>query len=880
MSDLHHEIHSLRIINADLERRVAALESALHAKEATEELLRESEAREAHIKHVLLAIRNVNQMIVQVNDQHQLINQACACLTETLGYFSAWIVLLDKNEQATKLVATAGMAEQRPAIIRQLAQSELPEIMRRALTQNTTVVANLPQGACWEILASHADLPHKALAQRLSFHGRLYGVICVSVPARYADDPEEIALFTEMANDLAFALRKIEDAEALNESTRMLVALMANIPGMVYHCDNDSEWTMRFVSDGAHDLTGYDYTDLVLHRRVTYASLIHPNDRDHVWAHIQSALDQHAPFEIEYRIDTAHGEEKWVWERGHGVFDPEGRLLHLEGFITDITERKQANERLHQTENFYRALIEHAPDGVVLIRGDHFVFTSPSSLRMFGYPPNSTLEGTPHEMTHPEDLPYVLGELQHVITEPTYVPTIQYRFQHHNGSWIWIESTFSNLLTVPGVEGLIINFHDISQRRQAEAALEVERASLAERVEERTAELRMANAELARAARLKDEFLANMSHELRTPLNDILGRTELLQMGIYGDVNESQITALQSIDSSGHHLLALITDILDLSKIEAGKLNLQTNSTDIDMVCRMSLHMVAQSASQKQIGISTNYDPQVRFIQADELRLKQILINLLSNAVKFTPPGGRIGLEVIGDSTAHTATFTVWDTGIGIAPNDCAHLFQPFIQVDSGLNRQYNGTGLGLALVQRLAQAHGGSVSLSSTLSQGSRFCVTLPWDPAPVAMPNPASATQARTERRQLGRRDPTQPQAQILLADDNQANSSLIQEYLQANGYTVQIVRDGAEALAQITTDYPDLVLMDIQMPGLDGLTTIRRIRATPVAARVPIIVLTALAMTGDRERCLEAGADAYLTKPVSLQALLRTITEALRH
>ncbi|NTV63152.1 MAG: GAF domain-containing protein, partial [Oscillochloris sp.] len=272
MSDLHHEIHSLRIINADLERRVAALESALHAKEATEELLRESEAREAHIKHVLLAIRNVNQMIVQVNDQHQLINQACACLTETLGYFSAWIVLLDKNEQATKLVATAGMAEQRPAIIRQLAQSELPEIMRRALTQNTTVVANLPQGACWEILASHADLPHKALAQRLSFHGRLYGVICVSVPARYADDPEEIALFTEMANDLAFALRKIEDAEALNESTRMLVALMANIPGMVYHCDNDSEWTMRFVSDGAHDLTGYDYTDLVLHRRVTYAS--------------------------------------------------------------------------------------------------------------------------------------------------------------------------------------------------------------------------------------------------------------------------------------------------------------------------------------------------------------------------------------------------------------------------------------------------------------------------------------------------------------------------------------------------------------------------------------------------------------------------------
>ncbi|NTV65261.1 MAG: PAS domain S-box protein, partial [Oscillochloris sp.] len=281
------------------------------------------------------------------------------------------------------------------------------------------------------------------------------------------------------------------------------------------------------------------------------------------------------------------------------------------------------------------------------------------------------------------------------------------------------------------------------ERAQLFAQVQHERGLLARRVAERTADLSLANAELARAARLKDEFLASMSHELRTPLTGILGRAEALQEGIYGPVTAEQVTSLHSIAESGQHLLTLINDILDLSKIESGRLTLEYATLDIDLLGTMAVRMVAQIAHAKHISLTSSFDGQVQRVHADERRLKQILVNLLANAVKFTLEGGKVGLEVQGSPEQQAVTFTVWDTGIGIAAEDLPKLFQPFVQLDSRLNRQYTGTGLGLALVARLAQAHGGSVAVESTPGQGSRFSVTLPWSPTPPPT-SPVSATAA----------------------------------------------------------------------------------------------------------------------------------------
>lgn len=546
------------------------------------------------------------------------------------------------------------------------------------------------------------------------------------------------------------------------------------------------------------------------------------------------------------------------------------------------------------------------------------------------------------------------------------------------------------------------------ERQLAAQALEAEHASLARRVAERTADLSLSNAELTRAVRAKDEFLANMSHELRTPLNAVLGLSEALQEGVYGALNDRQRAGLQTIEESGRHLLALINDILDLSKIEAGKADMQPAVFEVEPLCQASMRMVRQAAMKKHLSLSENIDPAVETLYTDERRLKQMLVNLLSNAVKFTPERGTIGLEVVGDPERQVVCFTVWDTGIGIAPDQLGRLFKPFVQIDSGLSRQHQGTGLGLSLVARLAEMNGGSAAVESEEGQGSRFTITLPWrceppdvaeEPQSAAVASPLEAplkralliedsptaadqmtrylaglhvettlvgrgaeavaqalalqpdviildillpdasgwevlsalkAEPRTQHipvvvvsvvdsaaqaRELGaaaallkpitraqlhealstvfprafaallRVLEAQPVPEveaapplILLAEDNEENIRVVSDYLGICGYRITVARNGAEAIARAREERPDLILMDIQMPRMDGLTAIGRIRADLDVAQVPVIALTALAMPGDHERCLSEGANDYLSKPVSLRHLTQRIEHYL--
>ncbi|MBN2003278.1 MAG: PAS domain S-box protein [Anaerolineae bacterium] len=426
---------------------------------------------------------------------------------------------------------------------------------------------------------------------------------------------------------------------------------------------------------------------------------------------------------------------------------------------------------------------------------------------------------------------------------------------------------------------------EIAERKQAEIALAEERAQLEQRVIARTADLSRANVELERAARLKDEFLASMSHELRTPLNAVLGLSESLQEEVYGPLNEKQLRSLQRIEESGRHLLALINDILDVSKIEAGKVTLDITTVAVESVCQASLRMIRQNAHKKQLHVSSTFDSAVTLLHADARRLKQILVNLLNNAVKFTPEGGEIGLDVVGDVAQEQVHFTVWDTGIGIAQTDIERLFQPFMQLDSSLSRKYAGTGLGLSLVRRLTELHGGGVTLESQVGVGSRFTVSLPWQPVTLAPQIPeasSSTTYGQPEKAALP------SPVNILLAEDNENNIITISKYLQAQGYHMIVARNGLEAVQMTQAQSPDLILMDIQMPKMDGLEAIRRIRAglfdeenvedQASLVNVPIIALTALAMPGDRERCLAAGANIYLSKPVSLRNLAQMIAAQL--
>jgi signal transduction histidine kinase/ActR/RegA family two-component response regulator len=429
---------------------------------------------------------------------------------------------------------------------------------------------------------------------------------------------------------------------------------------------------------------------------------------------------------------------------------------------------------------------------------------------------------------------------------------------------------------------------------------------LEQKVKERTSaleqalrELRLTNRDLQKAketaeaaVRFKDEFLASMSHELRTPLNAVLGLSETLQDGVYGAVNDKQQECLRTIESSGRHLLSLINDILDVTKLGAGELRAERTLVALRPLCEGCLSLVEQQARAKQIELNLSLVRSPKAILSDEKRLKQILVNLLSNAVKFTPNLGSVELRVEREGDGCTS-FSVTDTGIGIAEADLARVFLPFVQVESSLSRSYDGTGLGLALVQQLTTLLGGTVQVESETGRGSKFSVRFSaaaQHPGPAALeavtppvverlsPAPSLESHApiisTVDAAEAGVSLSVTPASAghlVLLTEDNPANQATIGGYLSARGYRLALARNGREAVELASRLPVDIILMDVQMPEMDGLEAIRRIRAYPERRRVPIIALTALAMVGDRERCIEAGADEYLSKPLVLRDLV---------
>ncbi len=553
---------------------------------------------------------------------------------------------------------------------------------------------------------------------------------------------------------------------------------------------------------------------------------------------------------------------------------------------------------------------------------------------------------------------------------------------------------------------------ELAERKKAEAELQTTLAGLELRVAERTAallesetrlrqsrdELSAANIELEKAARLKDEFLASMSHELRTPLTGILGGSEALRSLSFGDLNDRQKKTVQDIETSGRQLLQMVNEILDLTKIEAGKMELQYEYCSLADLCQESLRLVKNSLHSKRQSVAFSINPVVLNLRADPRRLKQMIVNLLNNAIQFTPEDGSLGLEVIGQISEKEVHINVWDSGEGITAEDLPQIFQPFAQLDGSPTRQQLGSGLGLALVKRMAELQGGNLTVKSVPGKGSQFSISLPWkihDTQPVqyanlnlaintamtietneieadhisralrevrvrniVQPDPTRAVETaainepdvillelyypdhhgllilqqlkadpRTssipvilmsveERRQValqegaadflvkpfthyelrdvlerisagimpmkakqeaGRRNES---SLIFLVDDNPIVLETMADYLESQHFKTERAINGHELLQKGPDLHPDLILMDIQMPDFDGVETTHSIRShlDKRFAATPIIAVTALAMPGDRERCLNAGMNDYLVKPIRLADLAARVRELL--
>ncbi len=627
------------------------------------------------------------------------------------------------------------------------------------------------------------------------------------------------------------------------------------------------EWNIAeqklFWDERMYELYGISQDDFHLDYE-SWANMLHPDDLEATKEMGERALlGEDTEFRILHRDRSIH----FIKNYGTLVRDEKGHPQSLIGINFNISDRKQAENAILTSQKFLQTVLDTFPLSVFWKdRNSVYLGCNRNFLKDAGLDSVADIIGkTDYEMPwgQTEADSYRQYDRQIMDNDESKIGIIETQLQA-NGDRIWVEINKLPLYDLKGeVIGILGTYQDITERKQAEE------------------ELQHTNQELIRATKLKDEFLANMSHELRTPLNAILGLTEALQEEIYGDINDLQIQALQTVEKSGNHLLELINDILNLAKIEAGQVELNYSSASISSLCASSLNFIKQQATKKQIQIDMHLQPNLPEIQLDERRIKQVLINILNNAVKFTANGGHIKLEAtkLSHVSEHTQEHTqeylqisITDTGIGISPENIQKLFKPFIQIDSALNRKYEGTGLGLSLAKQIIELHGGTIGITSEIGVGSCFTIELPINHIePPPPPETASdLEQYLVEPKQLS----VSTTPLILLAEDNEANISTVKIYLEAKAYRLLIAMNGQEAIDLAKSAQPDLILMDIQMPVIDGLEAIKQIRLDPNLINIPIIALTALAMGSDRQSCIAAGADEYITKPIKLKALSQMI------
>ena len=656
---------------------------------------------------------------------------------------------------------------------------------------------------------------------------------------------------------------------ALAEANAQLERMTENIPGMVYRYiyRSDGNHAMSYVSPKCRELFEVE-PEAALESADCLFKFIHPEDLPRVVEAVKVCSETLKPFEEEYRVLLPIQRLRWRKSIGQPTRLPNGDTV-WDGVVLDITDRKEAQQELQQAKNQIERITDNLP-GVIcryVFRADgssSIPYISSQCLEMFEVSQQEAIKNPRLiiDMIVPEDLKELREKLSSCI-ESLQPFKHEYRVDLPRQGMRWRQSI--GQLTRAGNgdtiwDGVIL---DITDRKSAQLALQ------------------SANEELAKATRMKDEFLANMSHELRTPLSAILGMAEGLQEEIFGALTERQRSSLATIEQSGQHLLQLIDEILDLAKIEAGGLELYLTEVNIMSLCEASLRVVSQAAQQKDIELCLNVHWNLPSMQADEKRLRQVLINLLSNAIKFTPAGGTVSLDVkrieqVTDSNDTVLRMSVRDTGLGIDEAQLESVFQPFVQGDQSLSRGYDGVGLGLALVKRFVRLHAGEVRATSEIGKGSCFTIDLPY--VQHHSDNPGTKPTEQLIDHSGPSQQPTQT-GRVLLVEDSESVAASVVAYLTSCRFEVRTARDGLAALQAAQEFAPDVILMDIQIPRLDGLETIRKIRQITALSTTPIIALTGRAMPGDEQRCLEAGADRYLSKPAGVKDLVQMINQLLQ-
>jgi len=615
----------------------------------------------------------------------------------------------------------------------------------------------------------------------------------------------------------------------------------------------DGEWIYRYLSPVVQKITGRS-PEWYLQDSERRRGVVYPEDLP-AWEQFQRLLESGVSGQLDYRVYWPNGTIRWV--RNCVQVTPEPGGLQIDGVISDITDRHRAEDALRRSEERFRVLVEKSSDGIVLLSTHAVVlYASPSTTTVLGYSVEQLVGRPLTEWVHPDDLTEFRQVFLSCSRQDAQTVSLEARYRHFDGHYVYVEGLFSNRLHDPNVQSIIVNYRDVTERKRFEL------------------ELQAAKEAAEKANRAKSDFLANMSHEIRTPMNAILGLSELL---LGTPLQARQQEYLQLTHQSAQSLMSLLNDILDVSKIEAGKLDLEAIEFSLTRLMSEVIEMLRPQAAKKGISLrpQTHQDWPTWLI-GDPNRLRQVLTNLIGNAIKFTYRGGVVvAVEMLApdESGGCMLEFRICDTGIGIPSTKLQTIFEPFSQADGSITREYGGTGLGLTISSRLVELMGGTISVTSEVGIGTTFTFTTQLK---IVGEHAETATDDN-EVSSLVAMPGGQP-LKVLLAEDNPINELIVVAAIEDMGHQVVIAHNGLEAVQLYENDPSfDLILMDVQMPEMDGFRATASIRLLEASShrRVPLIALTAHAMQGDRERCLDAGMDDYLTKPIArrdLEAMVR--------
>ena len=643
--------------------------------------------------------------------------------------------------------------------------------------------------------------------------------------------------------------------QSLLREQASLLSLFDKGDSVLFKWNNDESWSIAYVSDNAERLLGHS-KEAFLNGDVTYASCIHPDDLGHVNEEVHTALEQHADFfkHDPYRVLTPDGTTKWVLDHTVTQKDAEGRITHFIGYINDITRQKATESDLIRAKENAERLFSYTPIPLGYVSSDGNVLRiNQKFIDVLGY--------------LPDEIPDVDSWFVLAYPDADYRQWVRRTWDEEVAKAVWAhreirpreyrvrcKSGETRTMIISGIfvgKDLIVSFYDVTEAKRAQKSLE--RAKVA--------------AEKANHA--KSAFLANMSHEIRTPLNGVIGLTDIV---LNSDLETGQRAYLEKAQQSSHALLGIINDILDYSKIEAGKMDIVPTDFELRSVTKNVSSLFGYQIHEKNLDFRIHIDPAIpAVVNGDALRLTQILNNLVGNSVKFTERG-HILLDIASvDAPEGTLMlrFLIEDTGIGISPENVAKLFQAFEQGDQSTTRKFGGSGLGLMITRQLVELMGGSIEVESEEGKGSRFIFTLPFHHDPRAVVK----TSKFQEKEPLRHKRLMSPKT-ALLVEDNETNQLVASLLLEEMGFRVEIAGNGLEGVERCRQVDPDIIFMDIQMPVMDGFEASRKIRR--FNGTVPIIALSAAVLQRDRELSEAAGMNRHIAKPIDPEVLKGVIAD----